>query len=202
MELRQALTQIADIRRQMVVARQFRGFRAASTLATAMAAVGAGVWQSFGHVPDAASDPLPFVALWVSVAMASVFVCGGEIAWLYRGFESPSQRELALLAVEQFLPCILVGGLVTFVLSRYAPAEIWMLPGLWQILFGLGIFALRRLAPGPIIYVGAFYVLWGLMNLSGGVPRFSVWSMAVPFGLGQAACAGIFYWYLERRHAA
>lgn len=201
MELQHALTQIADIRKQMTLARHFRGFRAASTLGTAMAAAGAGIWQ-WQHAAELADHPLLFVALWVSVATASVIVCGGEMIWRYRNSESPSQRELAIKAAEQFLPFVIVGGLVTFVIVLDNTKAIWMLPGLWQILFGLGIFSLRRVAPQPIIFVGAFYVVCGLLNLSGDVSHLSAWSMAMPFGLGQAACAAIFYWCLERNHAA
>jgi hypothetical protein len=201
MRLDYALNQIADIRRQMTLSRHFRGFRAASTLATALAAAGAGVWQA-SRIPDPASNPLSFVALWTSVATASVLVCGGEVFRQYRSSESSSQQELALMAAEQFLPFILVGGMLTFVLSQYEAQAIWMLPGLWQILFGLGLFSLRRLAPNPIYLVGAFYVLCGLLNLGGGFPHFSPWSMAIPFGMGQAVNALILYWYMERPHVA
>jgi hypothetical protein len=197
MELEQALTQIADIRRQMSLAREFRGFRAATTLATAAVAVAAAMWQSFQG-----PDPARFLALWVGVAFACIGVCAVELIWRYRRSESTAQQEMTRTAVEQFLPYVIVGGLLTFVLWKSAADSVWMLPGLWQVLFGLGLYSLRRMSPTPILFVAAFYVLCGLANLSGSTGHFSPWSMGVPFGVGQAVSALILYWYLERSHVA
>ncbi|MGA2440298.1 MAG: hypothetical protein ABSH08_05035 [Tepidisphaeraceae bacterium] len=201
MELQRALTQIDDIRRQMGLTRQFRGFRAATTLFTGAAALAAGLWQSW-QLPDAANYPARFVCLWVGVAAVCAGACGAEIVRRYRRCDSSSQRELTRSAVEQFLPFVLVGGLLTLVLCQHAVEADWMLPGLWQILFGLGLLSLRHLSPEPIRFVGAFYILCGLANLSGGAAHVSPWCMGVPFGAGQTASALILYWYLERRHAA
>jgi hypothetical protein len=100
--------------------------------------------------------------------------------------------------VEQFVPFVIVGGLLTWVLSAHAPASVWMLPGLWQLIFGLGLLSVRRIFPWPIVFVGAFYLLCGFVNLDGALPRFSPLSMALPFGVGQTANAFVLYWYLER----
>ena len=53
------------------------------------------------------------------------------------------------IAVEQFLPALGAGLLLTFTLQRVAPAQLWMLPGLWQVIFSLGIFASCRFLPEP-----------------------------------------------------
>jgi hypothetical protein len=201
MELEHALTQIADIRRQMNHTRQFRGFRAASTLLTGAMATAAGLWQSW-QMSDLVNHPARFVAIWVCVAVASVGVCSIEVFRRYRNSDSSSQRELTRITVEQFLPFVLIGGLLTLVLCENTVGQLWMLPGLWQILFGLGLFSLLRLSPGPILFVGAFYILCGLVNLSGSASHFSPWSMCVPFGIGQTASALILYLCLERSHAA
>ena len=124
-----------------------------------------------------------------------------EIVRRFRNCDSSLQQELSPAAAEQFLPFILVGGLLTLVLCEYSAGAVWMLPGLWQILFGLGLLASRRMFPTPILFVGAFYVLCGLADLNGSAAHFSPWSMGLPFAIGQAANAAILYWYLERRHA-
>ena len=64
-----------------------------------------------------------------------------------RNAASPMTRELTWLALEQFCPCLVAGALLTIVLVRAAPESLWMLPGLWQILYSLGIFASCRLLP-------------------------------------------------------
>jgi hypothetical protein len=111
------------------------------------------------------------------------------------------QRQMTLLAVEQFIPCLVAGAMVTAVMVRFAPAQAWMLCGLWPILFSLGIFASRRLLPPAIFWAGVFYMLVGVANLAlaQGAAAFSPWTMGVAFGVGQALVAGILYWKLERR---
>ncbi|HUB23894.1 MAG TPA: hypothetical protein VL992_00595 [Tepidisphaeraceae bacterium] len=201
MELQQAIAQIADIRLQMSRTRQFRGLGAAATLATAIAAGVAAVWQA-ERIPDPLNRPQQFVLLWVSVAGLCVAISAIEVLRRYRADDSPLQHELTRHAVEQFLPSLIVGGLLTLVICQDAPAAIWMLPGLWQIIIALGLFASRQLFPMPIFFVGSFYAVCGLINLTGVVPHLSPWSMAVPFGVGQLANSAVLYFSLERRHAA
>jgi hypothetical protein len=83
MQLDIALTQIAEIRLQMQRTRQFRGFRAASSLAMGIAAVGAGIWQG-RHIPESGNPSIAFVDLWVCVALASMLVCTGEALVRFR----------------------------------------------------------------------------------------------------------------------
>ena len=201
MQLQQALSQIAEIRRQMSFARHFRGFRAATTFLTALGALAAGGYQLW-QIPDPANHPMQFLTVWVALALLSIAICSVEVIRRYIDSDSPSQQELALLTTQQFLPFVLVGGLLTLVFIQDVSQSLWMLPGLWQILFGLGLFSLRRLFPQPIIFIGAFYVLCGLLNISGSIPHFSPLSMAIPFSIGQASSAFVLYWYLERHHAA
>lgn len=196
MELQHALSQIADIRQQMSRARQFHGFRSATTFMTALAAFAAGIWQA-----NTSLEPTQFIALWVCVAIGCIGLCSTELFLRCCNSESESQSKLARQAVEQFLPFVIVGGLLTGIMWEYAPGTLWTLPALWQILFGLGLYSLRRIVPMPITIVGGFYILCGFVNLSAST-HLSPWSMSLPFGVGQMLSALILYWYLERRHAA
>jgi len=108
------------------------------------------------------------------------------------------------LAVEQFLPCVLVGGLLTICVYRSAPDVAWMLPGLWSLLFGLGVFASSRLLPGLVAWVGLYYVVSGCVCLYWGQEEnfLAPWKMALCCGVGQLLFAVILYWTLERKHAS
>ena len=77
-----------------------------------------------------------------------------------------------------------------------------MLPGLWQILFGLGIFASCRLLPRPIFWVAVFYLGTGLalLAVAHGESALSPWWMGLPFGVGQMLAAIVLYCTLERDH--
>jgi len=106
------------------------------------------------------------------------------------------------LAVEQFLPCLAAGGLVTLVLACAAEESLRLLPGLWAVLFSLGIFASARLLPRAAFWIGHYYLAAGLLTLlfAQGEYAFSPLAMAGTFGIGQALAAGMFYWALERHH--
>ena len=70
-----------------------------------------------------------------------------------------------------------------------------MLPGLWQILTSLGVFASVRSLPRTVALAGAFYFLAGFaVLLLGSVSHaLSPWTMGLPFAVGQALMAGILY---------
>ena len=202
MELREALTQIAEIRQQMARGQLFRGYRAATTAFSGLAAVITGIvqWSLF---PDASRRA--FVLLWSAAAALCLIAVGIEIAFRTRRSSSQVQKQLTLLAIEQFIPSVIAGALVTWFFCSYLRAESWMLPGLWMILFSLGIFASARLLPRAVFAVAGFYLLAGIFTLlityeQSSPWRFSPLPMAVTFGIGQTVTAAILYHQLERRH--
>ena len=73
-----------------------------------------------------------------------------------------------------------------------------MLPGMWSMLFGLGVFASRRLLPKATFLVGGFYLLAGLFMISIRYAALAAWPMGATFGTGQIAAAGLLYFTLER----
>ena len=67
-----------------------------------------------------------------------------------------------------------------------------MLPGLWQVIFALGVFSSCRFLPRQMIAAGMWYLFAGLFCVSLGDARaFSPWAMGVPYGAGQLLVAGI-----------
>jgi hypothetical protein len=203
MELRDALTQIAEIRQQMARSEVFRGYRSATTAFSAVVAVAAACVQEY-LLPENARLAWHMLYLWLAAATLSLLVVGVEMAVRFRRSQSVLQREITLVAVEQFVPCLVAGALVTYVLSLVPSYDsLQTLPGIWAILFGLGVFASRRVLPRGTFLVGAWYLMAGVLCLSlrkqqddFGFAR----QMAVTFGGGQLLAAGVLYWMLERRH--
>ena len=74
--------------------------------------------------------------------------------------------EMIRMAVEQFLPSVAAGMLMTFVLVRYVPSAEWMLPGVWQVIFSLGVFSSCRFLPRPMIAAGVWYLATGAFCIS------------------------------------
>ena len=67
-----------------------------------------------------------------------------------------------------------------------------MLPGLWQIIFSLGVFSSCRFLPRAVAAAGAWYLLTGLTCIALADNRaLSPWAMGIPFGAGQLQVAGI-----------
>jgi hypothetical protein len=204
MELREALTQIAEIRQQMARGQIFRGYRAATTAFSGAAALIAGTLQTW-VVPDPHKSPKHFVLLWGLAALVCLAAVALEMIFRTHRSRSPVQRQLTLLAVEQFMPSIVAGALLTYVFSDFLPEQLWLLPGLWMIIFSLGVFASARLLPRAVFGIGGFYLIAGILTLllthddAMGF-RFSPWIMAVPFAVGQFSTAGILYYKLERPH--
>ncbi len=202
MELRDALQQISEIRQQMARSEVFRGYRSLTVGFSGGLGLLAAALQSL-WVPAPAADLNRYLTLWIGVATISTLVCGTELYLRAKNAGSGLARDMTRLAVEQFAPCLLVGALLTVCIARFAPHVAWMLPGLWALMFGMGIFASYRLLPTPVIWAGLYYVLCGCgcLKYGQGDYAFSAWQMAITFGGGQLLCAAILYWTLERRYA-
>ena len=199
MELHEALTQISEIRVQMARAGMFRGYRAVTVALTGFLGFAAAGLQQI-LLPHPEQDFAAYLTLWIATAAICVTLVGAHMLALCRYTHSTLSQEMTWIAVEQLLPALVAGGLLTWVLANFAPKTLWMLPGLWQILFSLGIFASCRFLPRATFWVGMFYLGAGLtcIALAREEAAFSAWAMGVPFGVGQLFAATVLYWTLER----
>lgn len=203
MELHEALTQITEIRLQMARTEVFRGYRAVPAAFSGGVAVAAGLLQAT-VVTDPSRQLSTYLAIWIGAALISAASAVLEMAIRARNSSTPLTRELTHLAMEQFCPCLVAGALVTMVIVRSAPQAAWVLPGLWQVLYALGIFASCRLLPRSMFGVAVFYLLCGLLTLAfaQGDRVLSPWAMGMPFSVGQLLAAAVLYRTLERDHDA
>ena len=199
MQLHEALRQISDIRRHMAKSEVFRGYRSITVGFSGVVGLVAAGSQSRWIAPPE-SELGNYLCLWISIALVSVIVAGAELCWRARCAGIGLAREMTLLAVEQFMPCVIVGALLTFCIYRNAPQVAWMLPGLWSLVFGLGVFASYRLLPRQVFWVGLYFVVCGCACLIWGQGDnvLSPWQMGISFGGGQLLGAAILYWNLER----
>jgi len=115
------------------------------------------------------------------------------------------QKDLTVLAAEQFAPCLAGGALLTIAMNLFAREHLFMLPVCWAVLFSMGVFASRQVLPRAITIVGGYYMLAGLVALAVTASEsgdhallFSPWTMGTIFGVGQFLAAGVLYWTLER----
>ena len=196
-ELSKALGDISSIRRQVAHSTEFRGYGPA-TLATtsgfAILAAGAqAVWW-----PDAANHIAAYLVIWISTAILSAGLIGVQTVTRTHRIHSGMADEMIRMAVEQFLPAAGAGVLMTIVLVRAVPSALWMLPGLWQVIFSLCVFSSCRFLSRPMLAAGVWYLLSGLTCIMlADVRALSPWAMGIPYGVGQLLIAGILYFTAE-----
>jgi hypothetical protein len=185
-DLDKALADITAIRSQMARGAEFRGYGPATIAATGTLAIAAAVVQAI-WLPDPAGEALGYIALWATTAFVSVILIGTEMVARTRRIHRVLADEMIHAATEQFIPAGVAGVLLTVVLYRFAPQDLWMLPGLWQIVFSLGLFAACRSLPRPMFAAAVWYLAMGLASLAfaNGAHAFSPLAMAVPYGAGQ-----------------
>ncbi len=147
-----------------------------------------------------------FVPYWLHVAAIAATLCFGEIAVRYALESRESERRKTRHALAQLLPSIAAGTLVTFTLCSgvLPPGDAArLLPGLWALLYALGLFATRPLLPRQTGFVALGFLVAGagLLFASGGAGASgdpSHWAMGLTFGLGQFGLASVLRASVER----
>ena len=192
-DLERALADITAIRSQMARGTQFRGYGPVTVAATGLLALLAGAVQTL-ILPDPLADPLIYLGLWLGMAAIAVVLAGAEMIARARRVHGGLADEMLYAAAEQYIPAGVAGTLTTVVVYRYAPQALALLPGLWQIMFSLGVFASCRSLPRGMFAIGVWYLVTGLTVLAlGGAMPLSPLAMAVPFGVGQLMMAFVLY---------
>jgi hypothetical protein len=196
-DLHQALAEIKQIRFQVARDTQFRGYGPASIAASGVLALLVAAAQA--HWMRNQTDFFNFAVIWAGTAFISVALVAIQMAVRVPRVHSGFAMEMIQSAVEQFLPALIVAVLLTAVVMRAAPKEEWMLPGLWQLLFSLGVFASCRFLPRQTFVVGLWYLVAGLASLVLQSESASMlpWTMGVPFGVGQILVAAIMRYGFE-----
>jgi hypothetical protein len=196
-DLHQALAEIRQIRFQMARDTQFRGYGPASITASGVLALLAAAAQA--HWMRNQTDFFAFAGVWTATAFVSVALVTIQMTFRVRRVHSGFALEMIQSAVEQFLPALIVGVLLTAVITRAAPKEAWMLPGLWQLLFSIGVFSSCRFLPRQTFVVGIWYLVSGLTSLvlQSESAAFLPWTMGIPFGVGQLLVAAIMHFGFE-----
>jgi hypothetical protein len=192
-DLNRALGDISSIRRQMARSTEFRGYGPATLAATGVFAIAASAAQTRWLV-DPANHISTYLSIWIATAVLSAALIGTQMLTRSRRMHSEMADEMIRMAVEQFLPSVGAGALITLVIVRFVPTTVWMLPGIWQVVFSLGVFSSCRFLPRPMAAAGVWYLLTGLFCIALADGRaLSPWAMGIPYGAGQLLVAGILH---------
>ena len=193
-DLDKALADIIAIRSQLAAGTAFRGYGPAAIAATGVVALVTAFLQ-FHWLDDPTHNPITFLAGWAAAAVLSAVMIWTEMRARLRRHHSGLADAMIYQAIEQFLPAGIAGVLLAAMLWKFAPETLWMLPGLWQILVSLGVFASVRSLPRSVAFAGAWYFVAGfaVLILASQSHALSPWTMGLPFAAGQSLMAAILY---------
>jgi len=193
-DLHKALADIGSIRQQVAAGTMFRGFGPTVVAATGLLAAVTATVQSI-WLDALGRHPVVFLAVWAATAAISAALIGAEMIARTRRHHGGLADAMLINAIEQALPAGVAGGAVALVLIQLAPETLWVLPGLWQVLVGLGIFASVRSLPRAVAWAGTWYVAAGVvvLALSSQTQALSPWAMGLPFVIGQLLLATILH---------
>lgn len=197
MNVSRALDQIAEIHQQLAKSEVYRGYRPLPLALSGVAGLAAALVQ-----PRALgwNDPIGFVLYWTVVAAISGAIASSEIVYNYVVHEDTSSRRRTRRVIAQMAPALAAGAILSVTFVRLSPALVAVLPGLWALLFGLGVFASRPYLPRATGVVALFYFVAGLLLLwtaNTDVPR-TAFAVGGTFGVGQIVAAFVLYLNKER----
>ena len=193
-DLDKALADIFAIRSQIAAGTAFRGYGPAAVAATGGLALLTAILQ-FLWLDDPTGHPMEFLGGWAAAALISGGMIWTEMQARSRRHHSGLADAMVLQAVEQFLPAGAAGVLLAVLLWKFAPEALWLLPGLWQVLVSLGVFASVRSLPRTVAFAGAWYFVagFGCLLLASQTHALSPWTMGLPFVIGQLLMAAILH---------
>ena len=201
MHVKEALSEISALRLELARNSEFRGFGPATLAVTAVLAIAAAVAQ-WRWMPDPAANIRSYLGLWSGIAVLSVALIAAEAIRRSRRAHQGLADDMLVAAAEQFLPAAFAGVLLTLVLIVSAPETLWMLPGLWQVILSLGVFAARRNLPPLLRIVAGWYLAAGLACLAfaRGEYALSPWAMGIPFAIGEGLAAALLWLSYRGEH--
>jgi hypothetical protein len=197
MRFTDAMSQISEIHEHLAKSEVYRGFRSLPVALSGLCGLAAVSVQPRLLPLD---DARGVLAYWLAVAALGGAVGGSEILYNYLFRDDPFARRRTRKVVGQFVPCLAAGAAVTWGVVRWSEWTIPLLPGLWAVVFSLGIFAARPYLPRAIGWVALYYLAAGLRLLWYVPDSGSLWGWQLggTFGAGQLAAALVLYWNLER----
>ncbi len=198
MKLDEALEHLDAISAAAHRTNTFDGLRSFPTGLTSLIALAAALVQNrlTSHSPHPVAI---FLTLWIGVAGLALTIVLADMTLRYYRDRTARNRRLTLGVLSRLSPAICVGAGLTAIIYFTAGESAWMLPGLWSVLLGLGIYAASTLLPQSLQLVGLWYVACGLavLMLGQGPSELHPMTMAVPFGVGQCLAAFL----MHRSHA-
>lgn len=211
MQLRQALSDIAEIRQRMDQTETYRGFRSVaigiSGVFVLLGAIAQGQAGSSGWFQSTFGAKDGYLRIWLFVALASLVVTAVEM--LLRGVISSRTGVWRMHRRLVFLlsPSLIAGAVLTAVIcinrdvNDVATNQYWILPGMWAVVYGLGLVSCCLHLHRSTFWAATYYLIAGgiYFYLNWTTRELAAWHMVAIFGTGQLLLGGLLYWHVERK---
>jgi hypothetical protein len=197
MRVSEALEQIATIHDQLTKSEVYSGLRVWAVLVTGFIGFAGAIVQPF---VIGSNDPQGFVGYWLGLALVAGLIGVFPAFRSYYLRDDNFAKRKTIRIVLQFGPSLVVGGAMTIAFLRAGEALIFLLPGVWAMIFALGIFTIRPYLPRAIGWVALYFLLAGMFLVwKASHVGLSGWSVGGVFGVGHVAFALVLHFNLERR---
>ncbi len=195
-ETNEALDKITEIHHQLSKTGIYKGYKSIIVMLSGLIGITAAVIQPF--ITKDNSSQL-FVIYWAVIASINLVLCTGMIAYSYFFKETDYEKKQTLAVLMQFIPMIASGIIVTPFFTLYGREAIPFLPGIWALLFGMGILNVRPYLSNLTIFASLYYLICSiiLLYLRFYNVNYLTLGMALTFGIGQFISATILYLSVE-----
>ncbi|RPH64720.1 MAG: hypothetical protein EHM89_00990 [Acidobacteria bacterium] len=194
MDYSSAADQISAIHEQLAKAEIYRGYRPVPVALSGFCGVLGSLFQPY-LVPR--GNVRAWVLYWGVVAVVSGLVAGSGAVFSYLWREPEHGRRRTRRVLGQLGPALVAGGVITL-LGAFDGRLATYLPGLWAMVFGLGIFASRPYLPRTTGWVALYYLTAGALLLAFGKGASNAWTVGGTFAIGQIGTAAALTWNRER----
>jgi hypothetical protein len=182
-----ALNDINRIRNQLAASSRFEGFAPKIVALSGVLALGLAALQSRSGDES--------LLTWIVLAAISATMIGTEAIVRARIYHCAMADRMLSATLQRFMPTAMAGAVIGLVVLLRLPEHVQLLPGLWQILMGVGIFSVLGGLPEKIIWAAGFYFASGTLSLLASASSTGImpWLMGIPFGAGQLLVAAILH---------
>ncbi|KAJ8136094.1 hypothetical protein OY671_010693, partial [Metschnikowia pulcherrima] len=146
------------VREQRAASSRFQGLAPGVVASTGALAVALAAWQTATHESN--------LFIWVLLAAICAFMIGTEAIIRARASHRSMADRMSSTTLNRFMPVAAAGAVAGIVVSLCVPEHARLLPGIWQLSMGVGIFAVSPSSPRQMIWAAAFYFVAAAGSLS------------------------------------
>src|SRR5512132_2497197 len=168
-----AMDNLRFIRETMEAAATFTAVSGWGTVVIGATAIGAAA------LATTARDTRTWILIWLGEAALSVAISVYTRAWKARAAKLPLWSEPARKILFSFAPPMAGGALLTLVLFEHG--LVTLLPGIWMLLYGIGVVAAGTFSVRIVPVMGLAFMLVGTAALFA-PPSWTTACMAAGFG--------------------